>query len=92
MISAKHGNVDPLDRPRQPLLNKNGAVVYGKVEDHSDGTCTVTLIPQTAGPHQLLITMDGQHVQNSPHDLEVVSKRDYRTLHEVQPVMYRKSR
>ena len=37
----------------------NGAVVYGKVEDHRDGTYTITLTPQTAGPHQLLITMDG---------------------------------
>ena len=49
----------------------NGAVVYGEVEDHRDGTYTITLTPQTAGPHQLVITMDGQHVQNSPHDLDV---------------------
>ena len=26
------------------------------VEDHGDGTYTITLTPQTAGPHQLLIT------------------------------------
>eukprot|EP00731_Ephydatia_muelleri_P038753 Em0893g1a len=38
----------------------NGAVVYGEVEDHRDGTYTITLTPQMAGPHQLLITMDGQ--------------------------------
>ena len=49
----------------------NGAVVYGEVEDHRDGTYTITLTPQTVGPHQLVITMDGQHVQNSPHDLDV---------------------
>ena len=53
----------------------DGAVVLGQVEDHGDGTYTITLTPQTAGPHQLVITMDGQHVQNSPHDLEVRSKR-----------------
>ena len=41
------------------------------MEDHRDGTYTITLTPQTAGPHQLVITMDGQHVQNSPHDLDV---------------------
>ena len=40
----------------------NGAVVYGEVEDHRDGTYTITLTPQTAGPHQLVITMDGQHM------------------------------
>ena len=40
----------------------DGAVVYGEVEDHGDGTYTITLTPQTAGPHQLVTTMDGQHV------------------------------
>ena len=58
----------------------NGAVVYGEVEDHRDGTYTITLTPQTAGPHQLVITMDDQHVQNSPHDLEVRSTCDYHIL------------
>ena len=66
----------------------NGAVVYGEVEDHRDGTYTITLTPQITGPHQLLISMDGQHVQNSPHDLQVMSKHDYSTLHKVQPVVY----
>ena len=49
----------------------DGAVVPGETEDHGDGTYTITLIPQTAGPHQLLITMDCQDVQNSPCDLHV---------------------
>ena len=65
----------------------NGAVVYGEVEDHWDGTYTITLTPQTAGPHQLLITMDGQHVQNSPNDLDVRPKRDYHTLCNAQQVI-----
>ena len=55
-----------------------GAVVPGKVEDPGDGTYTITLTPQAAGPHQLLITMDGEHVQGSPHDLDVRHK--YSTL------------
>ena len=50
----------------------SGAVVYGEVEDHRDGTYTITLTPQTAGPHQLVIAMDGQHVKNSPCDLHVI--------------------
>ena len=54
----------------------NGAVVYGEVvEDHRDGTYTITLTPQTTDSHQLLITMDVQHiqhVQSSPHDLQVI--------------------
>ena len=65
----------------------NGAVVYGEVEDHRDGTYTITLTPQTAGPHQLFITMDGQHVQNSPNDLDVRPKRDYHTLCNAQQVI-----
>eukprot|EP00731_Ephydatia_muelleri_P009356 Em0004g1694a len=50
----------------------DGAVVPGQVNNHGDGTYTITLTPQTAGPHQLLITMDGQHIQKSPFDLDVV--------------------
>eukprot|EP00731_Ephydatia_muelleri_P009100 Em0004g1438a len=49
----------------------DGAVVPGDVEDHGDGTYAITLNPIIAGPHQLLITMDGQHVQKSPCDLHV---------------------
>ena len=40
----------------------DGAVVLGQVEDHGDGTYTLTLTPQTAGPHKLVITVDGHHV------------------------------
>ena len=56
----------------------DGAVVPGEIEDHGNGTYTVTLTPQTAGPHQLLITMDGQHIQKNPCDLHV--RRGYSTL------------
>ena len=63
----------------------NGAVVPGKVEDHGDGTYTITLTPQAAGPHQLLITMDGEHVQGSPHDLDV--RPCYSTLCDPQQVI-----
>ena len=63
----------------------DGPVVLGQVEDHGDGTYTITLTPQTAGPHQLLITVDGHHVQGSPYDLEV--KSDYTSLRDVQQVI-----
>ena len=65
----------------------DGAVVYGEVEDHGDGIYTITLTPQTAGPHQLVITMDGQHVENSPHDLDVKPKPNYLTLCKPQHVI-----
>ena len=63
----------------------DGPVVLGQVEDHGDGTYTITLTPQTAGPHQLLVTVDGHHVQGSPYDLEV--KSDYTSLCDVQQVI-----
>ena len=63
----------------------DGAVVPGKVEDHGDGTYTITLTPQAAGSHQLLITMDGEHVQGSPHDLDV--RPSYSTLCNPQQVI-----
>eukprot|EP00731_Ephydatia_muelleri_P033400 Em0029g6a len=53
-----HGGVEMKGEMRSKT--HNGAVVYGEVEDHRDGTYTITLTPQMAGPHQLLITMDGQ--------------------------------
>ena len=80
-----HGGVEV--RGEMWSKTHNGAVVYGEVEDHRDGTYTITLTPQTAGPHQLLITMDGQHVQNSPNDLDVRPKRDYHTLCNAQQVI-----
>ena len=59
-------------------MSEDEAVVPGEVEDHGDGTYTITLTPQTTGHHQLLITMDGQHVKKSPYDLHVRS--NYSTL------------
>eukprot|EP00731_Ephydatia_muelleri_P032720 Em0024g264a len=43
-------------------LSHDGAVVPGEVEDHGDGTYTITL---TSGPHQLLITLDEQVIKCS---------------------------
>ena len=54
----------------------DGAAV--EVKGHGDGTYTIILTPRTAGPHQLLITMDGQHIQKSPCDLYM--GREYSTL------------
>eukprot|EP00731_Ephydatia_muelleri_P009002 Em0004g1340a len=56
----------------------DGAVVPGEVEDYRDGTYTINLTPRAAGPHQLLITMDGQHVLKSPFHLHV--RKNYRSL------------
>ena len=80
-----HGGVQVKGEMRSKA--QNGTVVYGEVEDHRDGTYTITLTPQTAGPHHLVITMDGQHIQNSPHDLYVRSQHDYLTLSNAHQVI-----
>ena len=47
-------------------------------------TGTITLTPQTAGPHQLVITMDGQPVYNN---FDVKPKHNYLTLCNPQQVI-----
>ena len=55
--------------------SKDEEDVHGEVEDHGDGTYTIIFTPLTNGLHQLCITMNGQHVQNSPCDVEVKGMR-----------------
>ena len=54
------------------------------VTNNDDGTCYVTVIPRQLGQHQLSITIDNQHIQNSPFSLAIVPQRDYTKLK--QPV------
>eukprot|EP00731_Ephydatia_muelleri_P036928 Em0356g3a len=70
-----HGGIEVKGEMRSKT--HNGAVVYGEVEDHRDGTYTITLIPQTVGPHQLLITMDGKHSRCKVFSKEGVYVRMY---------------
>ena len=53
-----------------------GATTSGRVEDHGDGTYTVSLTPEGAGHRQLTITINGQHVRRSPCE-QYVGVRDY---------------
>ena len=53
-----------------------------RVTDNKDGTYFVTVIPQQLGQHQLSITIDNQHIQNSPFSLTIVPQRDYTKLKE----------
>ena len=78
-----HGGIQLLAEI-QPKTAGHQAVA-GNVEDHKDGTYTITFTPQVTGPHQLLITMDGEHIRNSPYDLKVrASKPDYCTISNIQ--------
>lgn len=65
----KHGSQDDLS-------------VSGEVQDHGDGTYTISVTPRGSGPHQLHVTMDNLHVANSPYDLKV--KGDYTTLRDTK--------
>ena len=62
---------------RGQLISKSHSKItaIGEVEDHKDGTYILTFTLQTAGLHQLDITIEGQHVGNSPSDLYI--NRDY---------------
>ena len=67
------------------LKSHDGPVISGEVEDHGDGTYTISLTPQNTGLHQLYITMDGHNVQKSPFELNV--RGDYSTLCNPQQVI-----
>ena len=53
-----------------------------RVTDNKDGTYFVTVIPQQLGQLQLSITVNNQHIQNSPFSLTIVPQRDYTKLKE----------
>eukprot|EP00731_Ephydatia_muelleri_P033424 Em0029g30a len=73
-----HGGVEVKGEMRSKT--HNGAVVYGEVEDHRDGTYTITLTPQTAGPHQLLMghSYPSAHEgEEKPVDTTTLQVREY---------------
>ena len=44
----------------------------GTVEDHGDGTVTVSVAPQISGPNDLIITLNDQLIKGSPFRMDVV--------------------
>ena len=82
--------VELRDRRRDsPMGVVGGGVVSGQVEDHGDGTYTVNLTPPPGmgvgggSRRQLTVTVNGQHVSDSPYDFHV-SGRDYLALSDVR--------
>ena len=47
------------------------------VTDNDDGTYLVSVVPQQLGQHHLSITVNGEHIKDSPFTLDIVPQRDY---------------
>ena len=57
------------------------------VTDNGDGTYLVSVKPQKLGQHQLFITVNSQHIQDSPFTINIIPQRDYTELnHPVQKI------
>ncbi len=70
-------------------MTKGGAMVRCSMDskgcvDEGNGTYLLSVIPRQLGYQQLSITIDNQHIQNSPFSLTIVPQRDYTKL--IQPV------
>ncbi len=70
-------------------ITKGGAIVTCSLDgkgcvDEGNGTYLISVIPRQLGQHQLSITVNGQHIQNSPFSLTIVPQRDYTKL--IKPV------
>ena len=76
-VEAKdsNGQIYPYDDIKLKVvlkpLNDTRSDVLGKISQHRNGKYSISLTPVCSGPHQLSITMNGQHVQNSPSSLRI---------------------
>ena len=52
------------------------------VTDNGDGTYLVSVVPQQLGQHHLSITVNGEHIKDSPFTLDIVPQRDYTLMKE----------
>ena len=57
------------------LLGSKDPVISGKVTDHGDGTYQLSFTPESSGEHELLVTIAGRHVKNSPFIFKVRQPR-----------------
>ena len=62
---------------RANLVRDSSTKLQCPISDNDDGTYTVSVIPQQLGQHQLSITVNGLHIQESPFNIAVLPQRDY---------------
>lgn len=68
---------------RVDMRDRFDKAMSAQVADHRDGTYTAKLTPEGVGHQHLSITVNGQHIQNSPCDYHI-STRDYLMLSNIR--------
>ena len=66
------------------LLGSQDPSVIATVIDNKDGTYVTSFIPQRIGEHKLSITIDGNHIKESPFSMYVREERKYESLSTMQ--------
>ena len=65
-------------------IDSGELVVQGRVQDHNNGTYTISITPEAAGEHYLDIKIGKESIQSSPFVLKCRKKRDYTSLNILQ--------
>ena len=70
------------------LKGSRDPAIHGKTTDHDDGSYSITITAQTAGEHELHVTISNSHIQGSPFQHSVAAPRNtsYNTLQEKQHI------
>ena len=65
-------------------IDSGELVVQGRVQDHNNGTYTISISPEAAGEHYLDIKIGKESIQSSPFVLKCRKKRDYTSVNILQ--------
>lgn len=67
-------------RAKLGLIGSNDFDVDGTVKDNGNGIYDISITPQSVGEHQLNITVEGEHIKQSPFVIGVRECRSYTSL------------
>ena len=62
------------------LIGKEDTTIVGKIQDHQNGTYSISLTPQAIGEHQLSISIGNEPIRSSPFVVSVREPRNYHSL------------